>query len=44
MYFIRVRFGLALIMAAGPAEAKLDMPDLTGKWNCPAAPMLIRGD
>lgn len=43
MYFIRVRLGRALIMAAGLAEAKPDMPDLMGKWNCRAASMLIRG-
>ena len=35
---------LALVLAASPAQAKPDVPDLKGKWSCAPAPILIRGD
>jgi len=35
---------LVFVLAASPAQAKSDLPDLKGTWRCAPAPMLIRGD
>ena len=44
MQFVRSLVALAVVAIAVPAQAQPDMPDLTGKWTCDPAPMLIRGE
>ncbi|MEM7399060.1 MAG: hypothetical protein AAGF48_10545 [Pseudomonadota bacterium] len=44
MHVIPVIAALALLLTAAPAHAQSDMPELTGKWTCEPAPMLIRGE
>ena len=44
MYLAPALLAFALVMAVAPAQAESEMPDLTGKWACDPAPMLIRGE
>jgi hypothetical protein len=44
MNLIYCLVALVFVLAAAPAQATSDLPDLKGTWRCTPAPMLIRGD
>ena len=37
-------FALVVFLIALPVEARSEVPDLTGRWDCTPAPILIRGE